>query len=101
MVSLISGCDQFSRFNQETYNCGNNSTGINEILINKFKKGSIVNISLYKSAEQTKINKIENDEVYFNLNNTKIKINRIDGSLTVRENNKVVILECKVLKFKM
>ena len=37
-ILIISGCDQFSRFNYENYNCGNNSTGINEIILGKVKR---------------------------------------------------------------
>ena len=50
---------------------------------------------------QSKINRVEINEVYFNLKNKIIKINREDGKLTVKEDNKVIILECKILKFKM
>ena len=101
LTPLLSGCDQFSRFNHEKYNCGNNSTGINEILINKVKKGSTVNVTLNGVVEQSTINKVEKSEVYINLKNKIIKINREDGELTVKEDNKVIILECKILKFKM
>ena len=101
LTPLLIGCDQFSRFNHEKYDCGNNSTGINEILINKVKKGSTVNATLNGVMEQSKINKVEKNEVYFNLKNKIIKINREDGQLTVKEDNKVIILECKILKFKM
>jgi len=101
LTPLLSGCDQFARFNHEKYDCGNNSTGINEMLINKVKKGSTVNVTLNGAMEQSKINKVEKSEVYFNLKNKIIKINREDGKLTVKEDNKVIILECKILKFKM
>ena len=101
LMPLLSGCDQFSRFNHDKYDCGNNSTRINEILINKVKKGSTVNATLNGVMEQSKINKVEKNEVYFNLKNKIIKINREDGKLTVKEDNKVIILECKILKFKM
>ena len=101
LTPLLSGCDQFSRFNYEKYDCGSNSTRINEILINKVKKGSTVNVTLNGVMEQPKINKVEKNEVYFNLKNKIIKINREDGELTVKEDNKVIILECKILKFKM
>ena len=101
LTPLLSGCDQFSRFNHEKYDCGNNSTGINEILINKVKKGSTINFTLNGVVEQSTINKVEKSEVYINLKNKIIKINREDGKLTVKEDNKVIILECKILKFKM
>ncbi len=101
LTPLLSGCDQFSRFNHEKYDCGNNSTGINEILINKVKKGSTINVTLNGVVEQSTINKVEKSEVYINLKNKIIKINREDGELTVKEDNKVIILECKILKFKM
>ena len=101
LTPLLSGCDQFSRFNYEKYDCGSNSTRINEILINKVKKGSTVNVTLNGVMEQTEINEIENSEVYFYLKNKTIKINREDGKLTVKEDSKVFILECKIIKFKM
>jgi len=101
LTPLLSGCDQFSRFNHEKYDCGNNSTGINEILINKAKKGSTVSTTLNGVMEQSTINKVEKSEVYINLKGKVIKINREDGKLTVKEDNKFIILECKILKFKM
>ena len=100
-MPFLSSCDQFSRFNHEKYDCGSNSARISEILINKVKKGSTINFTLNGVVEQSTINKVEKSEVYINLKNKIIKINREDGKLTVKEDNKVIILECKILKFKM
>ena len=99
---IISGCDQFSRFNYENYNCGNNSTGINEIILEKVKKGSNVKLKYNQSYNaQVKIDKVSGKEVLFNFKNKNVRINRDTSSLTIKENNKVTIIECKLSKFKM
>ena len=101
-IVLISGCDQFSRFNYENYNCGNNSTGINEIILEKVKKGSNVKLKYNQSYNaQVKIDKVSGKEVLFNFKNKNVRINRDTSSLTIKENNKVTIIECKLSKFKM
>ena len=101
-IVLISGCDQFSRFNYENYNCGNNSTGVNEIILGKVKKGSNVklkyNLSYNASVE---INNVSEKEVLITFKNKNVLINRDTASLTIKENNKVTIIECKLSKFKM
>ena len=101
-VVFISGCDQFSRFNYENYSCGNNSTGINEIILEKVKKGSNVKLKYNQFYNaQVKIDKVSGKEVLFNFKNKNVRINRDTASLTIKENNKVTIIECKLSKFKM
>ena len=101
-IVLISGCDQFSRFNYENYNCGNNSTGINEIILEKVKKGSNVKLKYNQSYNASvEINKVSGKEVLITFKNKNIRINRDTASLTVKEKNKVTIVECKLSKFKM
>ena len=101
-ILLISGCDQFSRFNYENYNCGNNSTGINEIILEKVKKGSNVKLKYNQSYNASvEIKKVSGREVLITFKNKNVRINRDTASLTVKENNKVTIIECKLSKFKM
>ena len=102
LIVLISGCDQFSRFNYENYNCGNNSTGINEIILEKVKKGSNVKLKYNQSYnDQVKIEKVSGKEVLFTFKNKIARINRDTASLSIKENNNVTIIECKLTKFKM
>ena len=98
---LVQGCDQFSRFNYESFDCGYNSTDIQEVLLSKISKGENLKITSGETVEQTTIVDVNRDFVYFNFNNNRIKINRKDGSLTIKDGNKVTIIECKVSKFKM
>ena len=99
---IISGCDQFSRFNYENYNCGNNSTRINEIILGKVKKGSSVKLKYNQSYDASvEINKVLGKEVLITFKNKNVRINRDTASLIVKENNKVTIIECKLSKFKM
>ena len=102
LIVLISGCDQFSRFSYENYNCGNNSTGINEIILEKVKKGSNVKLKYNQSYnDHVKIDKVAGKEVLFTFKNKIARINRDTASLSIKENNKVTIIECKLTKFKM
>ena len=99
---IISGCDQFSRFNYENYNCGNNSTGINEIILEKVKKGSNVKLKFNQFYNASvEINKVSGKEILITFKNKNVRINRDTASLAVKENNKVTIIECKLSKFKM
>ena len=101
-ILIISGCDQFSRFNYEIYNCGNNSTGINEIIFGKVKKGLNVKLKYDQSYNASvEISKVSGKEVLITFKNKNVRINRDTASLTVKENNKVTIIECKLSKFKM
>ena len=99
---FISCCDQFSRFNYENFSCGNNSTGVNEITLGKIRSGAKVKLKL----KQTYYNEIEIDEVIgknviFSFKNKNLQINRETANLTVKEKNKVTIIECRLSKFKM
>jgi len=98
---LVQACDQFSRFNYESFNCGYNSINIQEVLLSKISKGANLKVISGETIEKTKIVDVNTDFVHFNFNNNKIKINRKDGSLTIKDGNKVTIIECKVSKFKM
>ena len=98
---LVQGCDQFSRFNYESYDCGYNSTDIQEVLLSKISKGANIKVTSGETIKQTTIVDVNKDFVHFNFNNNKIKINRKDGSLTLKEGNKVTIIECQASKFKM
>ena len=98
---LIQGCDQFSRFNYENFDCGYNLTNIQEVLLSKISKGANLKVTSGETIKQTTIIDVNREFVYFNFNNNKIKINRKDGSLTLKEGSKVTIIKCKVSKFKM
>ena len=100
-VFFISGCDQFSRFNYENFKCGYNSTGIQEILLEKVKKGSNLKLLTNKSSEQTKIEQVIGEVVYFNFQNKQFKIDRKNGNLIENDQSKVTLLKCEVSKFKM
>ena len=98
---FFSGCDQFSRFNYENFKCGYNSTGIQEILLEKVKKGSNLKLLTNHSSEQTKIQQVIGEVVYFNFQNKQFKIDRKNGNLIENDQSKVTLLNCEVSKFKM
>ena len=97
----ISGCDQFSRFSYESFKCGLNSTGIQEIILSKATKGGKLKITQFETIEETSISDITEDIIYFNFKNKKIEINRKDGSISTKDGNKVTVIKCEVSKFKM
>ena len=101
LIFFISGCDQFSRFNYENFKCGYNSTGIQEILLEKVKKGSNVKLLTNQSSEQAKIEQVIGESIYFNFQNKKFKIDRNNGNLIENDQSKVTVLKCEVSKFKM
>ena len=98
---FISGCDQFSRFNYENFECGYNSTGIKEILLEKVKKGSNLKLLTNQSSEKLKIEQVISDVVYFNFQNKQFKIDRKNGNLIENDQSKVTLIKCEVSKFKM
>ena len=100
-IFIISGCDQFSRFNYENFECGFNSTGIREILLGKVKKGSNLKLLTNQSTEQTRIEQVIGEIVYFNFKNKQYKIDRKNGNLIENDQSKVEFVECEVSKFKM
>jgi hypothetical protein len=100
-VFFISGCDQFSRFNYENFKCGYNSTGIQEILLGKVKKGSNLKLLTNQSSEQTKIEQVIGEIVYFNFQNKQFKIDRKNGNLIENDQSKITLLKCEVSKFQM
>ena len=100
-IFFISGCDQFSRFNYENYKCGYNSTGIQEILLEKVKKGSNLKLLTNQSSEKTKIEQVIGEVVYFNFENKQFQIDRKNGNLIENDQSKVTLLNCEVSKFKM
>jgi len=98
---FISGCDQFSRFNYENFECGYNSTGIKEILLEKVKKGSNLKLLTNQSSEKLKIKQVIGDVVYFTFQNKQFKIDRKNGNLIENDQSKVTLIKCEVSKFKM
>ena len=86
-IFFISGCDQFSRFNYENFKCGYNSTGIQEILLEKVKKGSNLKLLTNQSNEQTKIEKVIGEVVYFNFQNKQFKIDRKNASKLIENSS--------------
>ena len=101
LIFFISGCDQFSRFNYENFRCGYNSTGIQEISLEKVKKGSKLTLLTNQSSERTKIEKVIGEVVYFNFQNKQFKIDRKNGNLIENDQSKITLLRCQVSKFKM
>ena len=105
LIALLSfsivACDQFSRFRQEKYECGNNSSGIQEVIINKEKVGSEIKLNFENVSTKTNIKDISSKTISFMYKNKFITIDRDDGSTTVKEGNKIIILKCKKLVFKM
>ena len=100
-IFFISGCDQFSRFNYENFKCGYNSTGIQEIFLEKVKKGSKLKLVTNQSSEETKIEQVIGEIVYFNFQNKQFKIDRENGNLIENDQSKITLLKCEVSKFKM
>ena len=99
---FISCCDQFSRFNYENFNCGYNSTGVNEVTLGKIRSGANVKLKqeqIYN--DQIKIDEVIGMDVLFSFKNKNFRINRETARLTVKEKNKVTIVECKLSKFKI
>ena len=101
VIFFISGCDEFSRFKYENFKCGYNLTGIQEILLEKVTKGSKLKLITDQSSEQTKIERVIGDVVYFNYQNKQFKIDRKNENLIENDQSKVTILKCEVSKFKM
>ena len=98
--SLIA-CDQFSRFRQEKYECGNNLSGLEEVIINKAKVGNEIKLNFNNISAKTNIKDISSKRIFFSYENKLITINREDGSTTVKEGNKIIVIKCKKLVFKM
>ena len=101
LLLLISSCNQFSRFNYESYRCGNNLSSINEIILGKVKEGSILKLKNGLSNYEVKIDNVSGKEVFFTLENKKLSIHRETGRLHLKENNNLIIIDCKISKFKM
>ena len=67
----------------------------------KVTKGSKLKLITDQSSEQTKIERVIGDIVYFNYQNKQFKIDRKNENLIENDQSKVTILKCEVSKFKM
>ena len=67
----------------------------------KVTKGSKLKLITNQSSEQTKIERVIGDVVYFNYQNKQFKIDRKNENLIENDQSKVTILKCEVSKFKM
>ena len=67
----------------------------------KVTKGSKLKLITNQSSEQTKIDRVIGDVVYFNYQNKQFKIDRKNENLIENDQSKVTILKCEVSKFKM
>tara|TARA_B100001093_G_scaffold274283_1_gene262201 strand:+ start:193 stop:402 length:210 start_codon:yes stop_codon:yes gene_type:complete len=69
--------------------------------LEKVTKGSKLKLITNQSSEQTKIDRVIGDVVYFNYQNKQFKIDRKNENLIENDQSKVTILKCEVSKFKM
>ena len=67
----------------------------------KVTKGSKLKLITNQSSEQTKIERVIGDVIYFNYQNKQFKIDRKNENLIENDQSKVTILKCEVSKFKM
>ena len=98
---IFTSCDQFNRFRQEKYDCGNNSSGFKEIIFNKIKAGNEVKIKYNGKDFQALINEVKNNEVFINLENVELKVFTDKESVLIKEDNKITVLKCDKTIFKM
>ena len=98
---IVTACDQFSRFRQEKYDCGNNSTGFKEIIFNKLKSGSVVKITRHGKEFETNILEIKNNQILLNFKDTELQVFTDKETVLVKNDNKITVLNCSKTIFKM
>ena len=98
---LLAGCDEFTRFTQERYECGNNPNGLVEVDFREFKKGSEAAITFTDETITMPI--IESSDERFTLASQGliVRVDRESSTIRLTRGTSYQNVKCKKSKFRM
>ncbi|MDA7599575.1 hypothetical protein N8835_06060 [Alphaproteobacteria bacterium] len=100
-VMLLSSCDEMTRFQQESYACGYNPTGIYEIVLRSTKVGDDAVVTTNKGEEAMEIIFADDSSFILEIDGTILRINRDTGGIKVTRGTRYRNLTCEKAVFKM
>ena len=100
-LCFISSCEDFTRFSQEKYQCGDNSTKISEVVLEKLNVGSKVKILFENQNIQSDIKSVDDEKIKFYIFDSKVLIDRNKNEMLVKVGDQITSINCKKSVFKM
>ena len=101
LLIALASCKGMSRFEQETFSCGLNATGIVEIIIRSIQAGEDAILTTVNGEMRMPITHSSDNLITISDGQTNIVIDRHTKMLEVTIADKVYYLECKSSIFKM
>ena len=101
LLIALASCKGMSRFEQETFSCGLNATGIVEIIIRSIQPGEDTILTTVSGEMRMPITHSSDNLITMSDRQTKIVIDRQTKMLEVTIANNLYYLECKSSIFKM
>ena len=99
LVLILSGCNNFKRFEQKKYFCSENELNIE--LIDILETSSIKKsyLTIKEKEYLANIISLNSEEINIELNDIKININLNNNQITALNENKIFFLKCEKSKF--
>tara|TARA_B100000686_G_C15999793_1_gene576088 strand:- start:196 stop:537 length:342 start_codon:yes stop_codon:yes gene_type:complete len=96
---LISGCNNFKRFEQKKYFCSPNKLNIELIDILETRSIKKAYLTIKGKEYQVKINSLSDSKINLQYNEFDISISFIDNQISVTTDNEVLFLNCEESNF--
>ena len=98
---LASGCEDFSRFKQELYECNSNRHGLVDIDIREMKVGKAATVAFTDGTRQMFLT--ESTDTAFTLTEGKLilRIDRTSGTVRLTRGTRYLNISCDKSEFRM
>ena len=98
---LVTGCDDFTRFKQERYECNSNRHGLIEIDIRKMKIGSEVAVSFTDGTQMMALTESTDDTFTLTKAPLVLRIDRTSGTVRLTRGSRYLNISCFKSEFRM
>ena len=98
---LMSGCDDFTRFKQERYECSGNRHGLLEIDIRETKVGDEVAVSFTDGPKMMTLTESSNKSFTLTKDQLILRIDRGSGTVRLTRGSRYLNISCSKSEFRM
>ena len=98
---LVSGCDDFTRFKQERYECNRNRHGLVEIDIRQMKVGDEAAVSFTDGSEMMVLTESTDTAFTMTKGQLILRIDRTSGTVRLTRGTRYLNISCQKSEFRM
>ncbi len=98
---LVAGCDDFSRFKQERYECNRNRHGLVEIDIRQMKVGDEATVSFTDGTEMMMLTESTDTAFTMTKGQLILRIDRTSGTVRLTRGTRYLNIRCQKSEFRM